>query len=332
LFALGLCTLPVIIWNARHGWITVRHVASNASLDVKWRPTLRFFGEFCFSELALLNPIFFIGAILASLAFWKRRQENPFALYLFCMGWPVFLGHLLYSLHSRVQPNWIAPAVLPMFCLMVIHWDGRWREGLRAVKGWLTGGLALGLAAVLLLHDTDVLGKIVGNPLPGDMDPLRRVRGYKATADYVEHARQALAREGKPTFIICDHYGITGLLTFYAPAARAALDGNPLVYSKTSEKPNNQFYFWPEYDYAARRKSDNAIYVTEPGTVRLSRDCVWRWLAGREQIFSYVPPPVPAPASLVKEFASVTDLGVQEIRVNGRIMKRVQLFECRGLK
>ena len=43
-------------------------------------------------------------------------------------------------------------------------------------------------------------------------------------------------------------------------------------------------------------------------------------------------PPLPAPARLVKEFASVTDLGVQEIRVDGRIMKRVQLFECRGLK
>ena len=28
---------------------------------------------------------------------------------------------------------------------MVIYWDARWREGVRAVKGWLIGGLVLGL-------------------------------------------------------------------------------------------------------------------------------------------------------------------------------------------
>ena len=62
LLTLGLCTVPVIIWNSQNGWITVRHVADNAGLDSKWQPTLRFFWEFFFSELALLNPIFFAGA------------------------------------------------------------------------------------------------------------------------------------------------------------------------------------------------------------------------------------------------------------------------------
>jgi hypothetical protein len=321
-----------MIWNAQNGWITLSHVAGNAGLDSKWHPTLRFFWEFLFSELGLLNPIFFVGAWWAMLAFWGRRRENPLGLYCFCMGWVVFLGHLLYSLHSRVQPNWVAPAVLPMFCLMVIYWEGRWQQGMRAVKRWLIAGLAAGLVAVVLLHDTDLIGLSAGHPLPGDMDPLRRVRGYRATADYVESARQKLAQEGKPAFIICDHYGITGLFSFYLPAARAALHGNPLVYCMTSGSPGNQLYFWPEYQYAERRKGENAIFVTEPGTARLTKDWVWRWLAGKEERFSHVPPPVEAPPVLLKEFQTVTDLGVREIRVGGRIMKRVQLFECRNLK
>jgi len=32
LLIFSLCTLPVIIWNAQHGWITVHHVAGNAGL------------------------------------------------------------------------------------------------------------------------------------------------------------------------------------------------------------------------------------------------------------------------------------------------------------
>jgi hypothetical protein len=248
------------------------------------------------------------------------------------VGWTVFLVHLVYSLYSSIQPNWIAPAVLPMFCWMVIYWDRRWRKGLRAVKGWFIAGLALGLTVVILLHDTDLIGGIVGHPLPGDMDPLRRVRGYQATADYVESARQKLLEEGKPAFIVCDHYGITGLFSFYLAPARAALGGKPLVYCITATLPSNQLYFWPEYRYSRGRKGENAIYVTEPGTARLESGWVWRWLAGKEERFSNLPPPLPAPPFLLRQFETVTNLGVQEIRVNGRIMKRVQLFECRNLK
>ncbi|HWW00156.1 MAG TPA: glycosyltransferase family 39 protein [Candidatus Acidoferrum sp.] len=332
LLVLALCALPVIIWNSEHGWITLRHVADSAGLASAWHPSLRFFWEFFFVEAALLNPVFFAGALWSMAVFWRCRPERPLELYFFCMGGVVFLGHLAYSLHSRVLPNWIAPGVLPMYCLMVSYWDRRWPEGLGQVKGWFIGGLVFGLVAVILLHDTDLVGTITGRRLPGDVDPLRRVRGYRETAAYVEGMRRKLAQEGKPVFIICDHYGITGLFTFYLPEARAALPGKPLVYYRTSQTPDNQLYFWPEYRYSERRKGENAIYVTEPGSCQLEKDWPWRWLTGREVRFAKVPPPVPTPPVLLKEFDSVTDLGVREIEVEGRVMKRVQLFECRRLR
>jgi 4-amino-4-deoxy-L-arabinose transferase-like glycosyltransferase/membrane-associated phospholipid phosphatase len=329
---LGLCTLPVVIWNAQNGWITVQHVAENAGIGSRWQPTLRFFWEFFFVEAALLNPVFLVGTLWAMAAFWKRRRENPLGLYLFCMGGLVFLGHWAYSLHSRVLPNWVAPGVLPMYCLMIIHWDARWREGSRAVKRWLIGGLIFGLIAVVLMHESGLIGKIAGRPLPGDVDPLRRVRGYQGAAACVEQARQKLLQEGKPVFIICDHYGITGLFSFYLPEAKAALHGKPLVYYQTATKPENQLYFWPEYRYVDQRKTENAIYVTEPGACSLESGWPWKWLAGKEVRFAKVPPPVPMPVLLLQEFDSVTDLGVQEIKLQGRVMKRVQLFECRNLR
>jgi hypothetical protein len=332
LLIFALCTLPVIVWNSQHGWITLHHVANNAGMQSEWHPTLQHFQEFFLQEMGLLNPVFFVGALWAMVAFWKHRQENPLGLYFFCLGGLVFLGHLVYSLHSRILPNWIAPAVLPMYCLMVIYWDARWREGARAVKGWFIGGLILGLTIVALMHDTGFIGKIAGHPLPGDRDPLRRVRGYQAAAACVEQAREKMLLEGKPAFTICGHYGITGLFTFYLPEARTALRTQPLVYCISSGRPVNQFYFWPEYRYPDHRKGENAIYVTEPGTAQLESGWFWKWLAGREVQVAKEPGPVAPPLVLVQQFDSVTNLGVQEIKLDGRIMKRIQLFECRNLR
>ena len=331
LLLVALCALPVVIWNSQHGWITLHHVAANAGVASEWHPTLRNFQEFLLSETVLLNPVFFVGALWAMAAFWKKRRENPLELYFFCFGGVVFLGHLLWSFHSRILQNWIAPAVLPMFCLMVIYWDRRRREGARAVKGWLIAGLVPGLMVVGLGLDTDLFGKI-GRPLPGDLDPLRRVRGYRQTAACAEQAREKLLAEGKPAFIICNHYGITALFTFYLPEARTNLSTRPLVYSRVTDKPNNQFYFWPEYHYPDQRQGENAIYVTEVNKGRLESGWFWKWLAGREVQVAEEPKPPRTPPELLEQFDSVTNLGVEEIKLDGRVMKRVQLFECRNLR
>jgi hypothetical protein len=332
LLIFALCTLPVVIWNAEHRWITVQHVSENAGLNVQWQPTLRYFWEFLGLQALLLNPVFFVPAVWAMMAFWKRRRENPLELYFFCMGPLVFLGHWIYSLRSQVLANWVGPALVPMYCLMVLDWDARWRAGCRAVKGWLVGGLIFGFVAVAMMHQTDLIGKITGRPLPGDVDPLRRVRGYRATAAFVEQAREKLEQDGKPAFIICDHYDKTGEFSFYLPQARAALStGQPLVYYRTSNRPENQFYFWPEYRYVDRRKGDNAIYVTELAVARLESGWLWKWLAGEEVHIAKEQPPGRVPPFLLQEFDSVTDLGAHEIKVGGRIYKRVQLFECRNL-
>jgi hypothetical protein len=158
------------------------------------------------------------------------------------------------------------------------------------------------------------------------------VRGYQEAAVCVEQAREKLLQEGKPAFIICGHYGITGLFTFYLPEARAELRTLPLVYCIATDRPNNQFYFWPEYRYPDHRKGENAIFVTEPGTARLEQGWFWKWLAGKEVLVAKEPAPVAPPPQLLQQFDSVTNLGVQVIKVDGRIMKRVQLFECRNLR
>ena len=195
--------------------------------------------------------------------------------------------------------------MVPLFCLMVVYWERRWREGLRPVKTFLSAGLVLGFVAVVLAHDTNLIAKFTGYKLPPQIDPLRRVRGWTETARVVGQAQQALRAEGKDVFIIGAHYGLVGQISFYLPEAKARVRDAPLVYYRASARPKNQFYFWPGY---LDRKGQSAIYVQE---------------ARR---------PVPPPADLTDQFEAVQDLGLHQIKYRGRVFRTLQLFACRNLR
>jgi 4-amino-4-deoxy-L-arabinose transferase-like glycosyltransferase/membrane-associated phospholipid phosphatase len=299
LLMVAVCALPILIWNAHHGWVTVEHVATNAKLDQPWRPTLRHFGEFIASQAGLLNPIFFVGIIWASVAFWKS-DRRPISIFLFSMGAPLFLGYALYTFHSRVLPNWIAPSVVPLFCLAALYWERR------RIAGWFTAALALGIPIVVVLHDTDMLRRLTGHYLSAEIEPLRRVRAWSTMAEQVNRARKELAKEGKEVFVICTHYGVTGEMSFYIPEAKDAVDEVPLVYYRTSVRPNNQYFFWPSY--REQRRGQNAIYVHEAEHRRRPHE------------------------RILQEFESVQSLGLRKIKYRGREFRRIELFACRNLK
>ncbi len=328
LLILSLCTLPVVIWNSQHGWSTFNDVGGDAGLHSQWHPTLRYFWDFLFTQFGVLNPIFFVGAIWAMFGFWKLRHERPLWLYFFCMGTPVFLGYLLWSFHSGILPNWIAPSVLPMFCLMVVYWH----EHRRVVKPFFAAGVALGIFTIAVMYQSNLIARLAGQPLPGEKDPSRRVRAWTVAATLVEDAREKLAAEGSPAFIIAGHYGITGLYSFYIPQARAALKSGPLVYCADSDEPENQFHFWPEYNYRDQRKGQNAIFAAEAGLYKLEDGWVWKWLAHQPVNHAGTPTPAPLPSRIAQEFESVTDLGEQDIKIGDRVFHRVHLWACYNLK
>jgi membrane-associated phospholipid phosphatase len=307
----ALCLLPVLIWNHQHGWITLQHVAQNAGADTQWtrERMLRFSSRFLSAEFGLLNPIFFVAMIWAAIAMWLRGKNNPLLLYFFAMGAPVFILNLALSFHSNVLPNWIAPSVIPLFCLMIAYWDTRLRLGATRIKSWLTVGLIFGFAAGLLFHETDWIKKLSGHYLPVNADPLHRVRVWSDVARVAGEARKEVLDEGKRTFIITDHYGLAGEISFYLPEAKAAVAETPLVYYKTTPVPKNQFFFWPGY---TTRKGENAVFIRE-----LDRKN---------------PQPKPPPQSLQDEFESVTDMGIRNVMYHGQLLRPLQFFACRNLK
>ncbi|MEY2466663.1 MAG: hypothetical protein QOD03_1184 [Verrucomicrobiota bacterium] len=324
-----LCATPVLIWNQQHHWVTVSHVAYDAKVGAVWKPTLQFFFNFLASETALLHPIYFIAMIWAAIAFWRRGRHNPRLVFLFSMGAPVFLAYLLFTLHSTVLPNWIAPSIVPLFCLMVAFWDTKFRLGVRAIKIWLIVGLTIGFAAVAVMHDTNLIQKVTGKALPPKPDPLTRARAYDAMTSVVNDARTKLSTEGRPVFIIANHYGTTGELSFYLPEAKADVVNHPLVYCMSSDQPMNQFYFWPGYH--EQRVGQNAIFVRELSMPPLVKGWFFKWLHGETDLSSKEPTPKPPTERITQEFESVTDLGVFPVYYRGRIFHYIQLFECRNL-
>jgi len=302
-----LAFAPVIWWNYQHHWVTLSHLYDRGGLTQPWRFRPRFFSEFLLEELGLLNPVFFIGMIWASIAIWPAARRQPLRLFLFSMGAPLFVFYLLYTVRARVQPNWIVPSVVPLFALMVLYFHDRWEAGVlrRGIRAWLTVGVALGFTAVALLHATEVIGFVVGRPIPAKADPLHRVRGWSRIARMLDGERQKLLSEGKPVFFITWHYGLTSILTFYLPEAKSAVNSQPLVYHLRTAKPTNQYYFWRGY---ADRRGQNALFVIE------------------------TPTPVPPPAALTQDFESVTDLGMRDAYYNGDVYRRYQLYFCKNLK
>jgi 4-amino-4-deoxy-L-arabinose transferase-like glycosyltransferase/membrane-associated phospholipid phosphatase len=326
----AVCLLPIVIWNAQHDWITVQHVASDGRLGEPWERT--FTWEFLWTEALVLHPFFFLGALWAAVAFWWRKPRDAFPLFLFSMGAPLFLLYLALSLHSRIQPNWIAPSVVPLFCLMALYWDARWAQGRRALTPLLGIGLGIGLASAVLVLDANLLRKILpGTPPPG-LDPLRRVLGWKELAQIAGQERRDLeTRAGKKTFLIGEHYGLTSEITFYLPEAKSRVGGEPLVFCYASRAPRNQFYFWPDY---LGRAGQNAIFAQEVERAKLRPGWFSRWWHHAGDLYLPAPPGTQTvPPELRAQFETITDLGVKDVVYEGKgVLRRVQFFACENLR
>ena len=328
-----LCTLPVLIWNMQNGWISLKHVARHTGVGKAAAPLskhLSWLGEFLGSEMALLNPIFFVAMTVALIAIWRAKKRDARLVFLFCMGAPVFLLYIFLSLRSRVQPNWVAPSVLPMFVVMVIYWDARMSDGARRAKWWLMAGLLFGFVFVAVLNESRLIERITGRALPASIDPLRRVRAHSELARVVNEARQALSKEGKPVFVIGDHYGVTSLMTFYMPEAKSRVANDPLVFVMPSETPRNQYYFWPGYGESC--KGQNAIFVAQRDDAEFVNGWASKWWRGETNFVESVAKSEPAPSWLTNQFESVQSIGVREIKRRGQTYQVIEMYECSNLR
>jgi 4-amino-4-deoxy-L-arabinose transferase-like glycosyltransferase len=205
--ALAAClALPVVIWNAEHGWASFAkqfgRVAANEGL------TATYILELAGAYLALAGPIV---AVLGIVGLWRvvahAMAERDQASALLAASILPFLAYLLqHALHDRVQPNWAAPlypALAVCAALAVAH--ARPSAARERMAMWARWGIATGLllSALLYAHTLRPLAK-----LPGVKDPTSQLRGWQAFASQVDDLRAA----NGACWIATSSYGTTGQL------------------------------------------------------------------------------------------------------------------------
>jgi 4-amino-4-deoxy-L-arabinose transferase-like glycosyltransferase len=298
MLAIGMAGFsPVIIWNLRHGAVSLKHVMGQADMHqgVSLHLSLETFGEFLGSQALALSPLLFSWMLIAmALSLWQGlRQRDDRWLFLF-WGWaPTFGLMLALSLRQKVQANWAAPAYITSFIASTAYVWYRWRAmpaGLWKHLGLAGAGmvilLALGMTAAL--HDPALFVRLGLQP---SADPLARLKGWQTLARAVETLAVQMPQA---PFLLSDRYQISSELAFY-------VRGQPQTFNVNLGRRMNQYDLW---DGLPTLAGHDAIYV-QPGSAELPqalRATFQRCDEGKPVI--------------------IEELGIE--------LKRFYLFSCRG--
>ena len=201
----GLVFLPVVGWNASHGWASFIKQGARTS---DWQPgrALVFLGELAAGQVGLATPLVLVLCGAGAWAALRHaRRLDPAWTLLAALIWPGIAIFVQHALGDRVQANW--PAVIYPAAAIAAAGLG-WRL-------WKPAA-ALGLAMTALVYAQATLGVI---PLPRRADvTLFRLAGWDQLAAEAAAARQASGAK----WIAAEEYGLASQLSHALPGTDVA--------------------------------------------------------------------------------------------------------------
>ncbi|HSB73285.1 MAG TPA: glycosyltransferase family 39 protein [Candidatus Methylomirabilis sp.] len=259
--AAGLALLissPVIVWNARHGWLSGRHVLIQAGAGGERTLGAALLGgpEFLGTQLGVISPLLFVLLLLATAWAWREglRQRRDDLLLLACVSAPVFLFFQVWGFVTKVQANWAAHAYLTA-AVAAAGWRERWvdwgerRRTTRRLNGLLLASILLPALLLPVALFPELLG-LFGARVPAAVDLVsKRLRGWPELGQAVGEAMQ---RAPRAPFLVSDRYQIASELAFYVP-------GNPRVWNANLGRRMNQYDLWGDWDTLRGR---DGLFVT----------------------------------------------------------------------
>src|SRR5213080_453276 len=242
----SLCTVPPIVWNAQHAWITLAHLRSRGNLEhgFGFHPVevLSFLGQ----HFLAYSPFLFLALAWGVIGSWQRVNQQFKVLFLMWFGLPVFLFYLLLSVNKAAAPNWDGLAFLSFGLLAIYYWWER-LEASALLRIGAAIAVLVGLIMSAVALDTDLL-RMAGYKFQRS-DPSNRMRGWKSATGALEAMRSDLETKfGEKLFLIADARDRASEISFYLRNKRPEGPGHPPVYIPESQDMVNQFSFWPRYD------------------------------------------------------------------------------------
>jgi hypothetical protein len=318
------CTVPPIVWNAQHAWVTVLHLRTRGSLteNVGFRPLepLKFFGE----HFIFYSPLLFGALVWAVIASLRRVNHQFKVLFLFWFGLPVFAFYFLLSLNHVATPNWDAVSFFSFGLLAVHYWNERVEKGGMRIAA--TAAILLGFLISIFSLDSDLL-RSAGVKF-WRSDPSDRLRGWKPMVAEAERIRnEQEAKLGENLFLIADERHRASEVSFYLKDKRLEGPGHPPCYLVESQDLVNEFSFWPRYDQ----------FVNAPQNPKQSADETFteqkgvNLFVGRSALLirNYAKGPS---HNIRAAFESVEPIGTIALYRFGEHVRTWQVFRCRRYK
>ena len=238
--------LPVIYWNSQNNWVTFRHDLGHTNISEGVNFSFNYLVSYLGGQLMIVTPV---TAILIIVLLIKKRQKYAFS---FWFSIPLLLCFLIKSIQGKVQPNWVATAwvagVIPMADFFVTgYWQletkNKWRNLSRSA-------ISIPVVVTIIIHIPFMIELV---PWPNDINPVKKMTGWKQLASAVDSACQEME---SPYFILTDYYMVTAEMAFYC-------EDNPEVfYLNLGNARMNQYDLWQNVN---GRTGENAIFIPRKG-------------------------------------------------------------------
>lgn len=222
--------LPIVEWNARHDWVSFRHVFGQVGGGdsviggrVNWFGPLVFLG----GQLGILFVGWLIAFLAAGWRFQPRWELNNSVRLVWWCSVPVWCLFAVVNFVKAGQPNWPAPAYIGGLVLAVA-WVREQLAGRypRLIKSGLIGTVTASLLAMIWIHFPGIvrptLARLVGQPTETKPLPVRsldisaRLMGWKTLAKEVDRIRtEVVSKTGKEPLLAGTQWTIPGHLRFY---------------------------------------------------------------------------------------------------------------------
>jgi 4-amino-4-deoxy-L-arabinose transferase-like glycosyltransferase len=322
----ALCTVPPIVWNAQHAWITLVHLRSRGGVEEGFGFHPGELLAFLIQHFLAYSPFLFLALAWGVIGSWRRVNQQFKVLFLMWFGLPVFAFYLLLSINKTAAPNWDGLAFFG-FGLLAIHFWWKRLEASALLRVCANVALLVGLAMSVIALNTDLL-RTAGYELPRN-DPSDRMRGWKSATGAVEKIRNDLeAKLGENLFLIADARDRASEMSFYLRDKRPEGPGHPPVYITESQDLVNQFSFWPRYDEFVEEKPG----TPRPGDEVYTEESGINPFVGRSALFIRQGDKEHPPHNIRAAFQSTEPVGTIEVRRYDKVIRRWQVFLCRNYR